>query len=151
MPVVIRWNPVNNIFVLDEVISQMLDQVSDFIHKRKTETCSAWVPVADMYETKEAVIIDIELAEIDKHSLEILYQEGHLLVQGERPFSSEMRSAKIHRIERMYGFFQRRFSIPASVDGQTISASYDRGVLRIMLTKLKQPETERIKVPVTFK
>ncbi len=115
------------------------------------ETSSAWVPVADMYETDEAVIIDLELAEINKDSLEILYQESYLLVRGERPFSPEMRSAKIHRIERMYGFFQRRFWIPASVDAHTISASYDRGVLRILLLKLRRPETARVKVPITFK
>jgi HSP20 family protein len=148
MPVVIKWNPANNIFSLEDAISQMLDQVSEHMAGRKTEKSSAWVPVADMYETDANIIIDIELAEIDKNSLEILYEEGYLLVRGERPFSSEMQSGRIHRIERMYGAFQRAFWIPTSVDSRMISATYDRGVLRIMLTKVK---TDHVKVPITFK
>ena len=151
MPVVIKWNPSNNLFVLDETISQILDQVSDFMHKRQAGTSSAWAPIADMYETDEALIIHAELAGIDKHSLEILYQEGYLLVRGKRPFTSEMQSAKIHRIERMYGLFHRTFWIPVPIDSQTIAASYDRGVLRIILPKLKHPETERVQIPITFK
>ncbi len=148
MPVVIKWNPASNIFSLEDAISHMLDQVSEHMAGRRTEKSSAWVPVADMYETDEAVIIDIELAEIDKNSLEILYEEGYLLVRGERPFSSEMQCGRIHRVERMYGAFQRAFWIPTAVDSQMISATYDRGVLRIMLTKVK---TDHVKVPITFK
>ena len=151
MPVVIKWNPISDIFVLDETISHVLDQVSEFIHKRRTETSSAWAPIADMYETDEDVIIHTELAGIDKETLEILFQEGYLRIKGNRPFSPEMQSAKIHRIERMYGFFQRTFWIPTPIDSHSISASYNRGVLKIILPKLKRPDTEQVKIPVTFK
>jgi HSP20 family protein len=149
MPTVIRWNSVTNIFALDEVISQMLEWTSDVIQElKKTEKVAAWVPAADMYETDDAVIIQIELAGIDKDSLEILFQDEHLFLRGNRPFSPQMQSAKIHRIERMYGYFQRVFRIPQPVDSPHISASYDQGVLKITLSKLKPSGADQVNVPI---
>lgn len=152
MPVIIKWNPTEDLFVLNETFSQMLDQVSNIFQQRKTpEMSSAWAPIADMYETEDAFILHIELAGIDKETLEILFQENALLIRGKRPFNPHMQSAKIHRIERMYGLFQRTFWIPAPVEAQTITASYDRGVLHIHLPKLTHPDVEQVKIPITFK
>ncbi len=79
MPVIIKWNPADDLFVLNETFSQMLDQVSNIVQKRKTsETSSAWAAIADMYETDDAFILHIELAGIDKESLEeIFFKKTH--------------------------------------------------------------------------
>ena len=151
MPIIIKWNPTDDLFVLNETFGQMMDQVSSLLQKRKTtETTSAWAPIADMYETDETFVLHIELAGIEKESLEIFFQDGELLIRGKRLFHPHMQSAKIHRIERMYGLFQRMFRIPAPIDAQTITASYDRGVLSIHLPKLKYTDVEQVKIPITF-
>ena len=103
-----------------------------------------------MYETDTDIIIQVELAGVDKKLLEIVFQEGYLLLQGERPLNAAMKSAKIHQIERMYGRFQRRFWIPVPTDSQRITASYAQGILHIILPKQHQQHTEHVSVPVTF-
>lgn len=148
MSVVIRWNPTDSIFTLDEIINQMLEWTPD-IEVKKIEMGSAWVPAADMYETDDAIIIHIELAGIDKDSLEILFQDESLFLQGNRPLSAQMQSAKIHRIERMYGYFRRVFRIPQPVDAHHVSASYEQGVLKITLLKSKPSVTDRVNIPIT--
>ena len=150
MSVVIKWNPANSDFVLDEVISQMLDWTADVISAAKrTERSSAWVPAADMYETEESIIIHIELAGIDKDSVEILFQDEHLFLRGNRPLSDQMQSAKIHRIECMYGYFRRVFQIPLPVDSSHASAAYEQGVLKITLPKLKISAPDGVNIPIT--
>jgi HSP20 family protein len=150
MSVVIRWNPTNSIFTLDEIINQMLEWTSDVSHEaKKAEMGSAWVPAADMYETDDAIIIHIELAGIEKDSLEILFQDDSLFLRGSRPLSTQMQSAKIHRIERMYGYFRRVFRIPQPVDSHHVSASYEQGVLKITLLKSKPSVTDRVNIPIT--
>lgn len=151
MSVVIRWNPTNSIFTLDEIINQMLEWTADVDHEaKKTELGSAWVPAADMYETDDAIIIHIELAGIEKDSLEILFQDDSLFLRGNRPLSTQMQSSKIHRIERMYGSFRRIFRIPQPVDAHHVSASYEQGVLKITLRKLKPSASDdRVNIPVT--
>jgi HSP20 family protein len=150
MAIVIRWNPATDIFTLDDIMSHILEWTVDSLHARKREKSSAWTPTADMYETEKAIIIDIELAGIDKNSLEILFQDDYLFLRGNRPFSHQMQSAKIHRIERMYGHFQRVFQIPRPVDSQHISASYIQGVLKIILPNVNKPVPDQVSIPVTY-
>lgn len=151
MSIIITWNPTDDLFVLNETFNHTMDQVSSLLQKRKTsETTSAWAPIADMYENDEAFVLHIELAGIEQESLEILFQDSELLIRGKRPFHVQMQSAKIHRIERMYGLFQRIFRFPAPIDAQTITASYDRGVLSIHLPKLKHTDVEQVNIPITF-
>jgi HSP20 family protein len=151
MPIILTWNPTDNLFVVHETFSQVMDQVSSLLQKRKSaEMTSAWAPIADMYENDEAFVLHVELAGIEQESLEILFQECELLIRGKRPFHPHMQSAKIHRIERMYGVFQRIFRIPAPIDAQAITASYDRGVLSIHLPKLQHTDVEQMNISMAF-
>ncbi len=150
MPIFIQWNLAHNFSVFDDIMSQTLDQLSEPVVKQHKETRSTWVPVADMYETETSIVIRVELAGISKESLEIGFQGGYLLLQGERPFNEAMKSATIHQIERRYGPFQRKLLIPISIDSQQISASYTHGILHICLPKQQQRHTEYVNVPVDF-
>jgi HSP20 family protein len=150
MPIVMRWNPAHTIFELNDMLSQMLEWTVDMFHdERKLEKVSAWVPSADMYETDEAIIIQLELAGIEKDSLEILFQEEHLVLRGNRPLNSRMQSAKIHRLECLYGQFQRVFRIPHPVEAQKISTIYEQGVLKIVLPKVNTASFDQVNIPIS--
>ena len=150
MPVVIKWNSVDDIFVLDDSLNQTLVWSPEMIHVKKSDLNSAWMPAADIYETQEAIILLVELAGVDRDSLEIVFQEGYLLLRGKRPFYPHIQPAKIHRIEQAYGYFQRVFGIPKPVDTQQVSASYEQGMLKIVLTKHTQAIAENVNIPVNF-
>jgi HSP20 family protein len=150
MPVYTKWNAAHEMFALNETLEQVMDLVEEFAPRRKSDSFSTWTPAADMYETESAVVLHIELTGIDRHALELVFREGSLVLRGRRSFSSEMQSAKILRIERMYGVFQRSFWIPVSIDSQHITASYENGVLYIRLLKRQQDESAQVHVPITF-
>ena len=150
MPVLVRRNSMNSLFVLDEPLARMFEQASECICGRKTESSADWQPTADMYETEETVIIHVELAGIDKTSLRIAFQKGHVIIQGNRPLNPEMQSARIHRMEQMYGTFERTFRIPTAVDIQQITAAYEFGILKITLPKQPEPSDQQAIIPITF-
>ena len=135
MSVAIKWNSTDNIFTFDDMLNQMFECTSDVLLNRETESGGAWAPAADMYETPAAMVVEVELTGIDKNSLEILFQADCLLLRGERPLSPAMQAAKIHRVERLYGRFQRIFRIPQPIEAQQISAVYEQGMLTITLLK----------------
>jgi HSP20 family protein len=150
MSIVMRWNPVHTIFELNDMISQRLEWTAEMLpDERKLEKGSAWVPAADMYETDAAIIIQMELAGIEKDSLEILFQEEYLFLRGNRPLNSRMRSAKIHRLECLYGKFQRVFRIPHPVEARKISTIYEQGVLKIVLPKVNTASFDRVNIPIS--
>lgn len=140
----------NNLFVLDEHLARMFEQASECACGRKIESRADWQPMADMYETEDAVTIHVELAGIDKASLRIAFRQGELVIQGNRPLSREMRSARIHRVEQMYGTFERAFRLPMPVNAQQIAAAYEYGILRITLPKKPESSEQHVIVPITF-
>jgi HSP20 family protein len=150
MPGIIKWNPINDIFVLDEMLDQMLGWPSEGMHTKKPEKNSAWTPAADIYETDDAIILRVELAGVEKDTLEIVLHDGHLVLRGNRPFTPHVQPSKIHRIERSYGSFQRTFEIPKPVDVRHVSAVYEQGFLTVTLAKLSHPASDRLTIPVKF-
>ncbi|MGH9261513.1 MAG: Hsp20/alpha crystallin family protein [Acidimicrobiales bacterium] len=54
----------------------------------------------------------------------------------------------MHRYERAYGAFERTFTLPATVDGERIKASYENGVLTVTLPKVEKAKPRQIQVEV---
>jgi HSP20 family protein len=55
-------------------------------------------------------------------------------------------SRRFHLMERRYGSFERRFTLPRTIRSEEISASFDRGVLRIHMPKAVEARSRRIEI-----
>ncbi|MHB8482406.1 MAG: Hsp20/alpha crystallin family protein, partial [Nitrospiria bacterium] len=53
-----------------------------------------------------------------------------------------------HRVERVYGSFNRFFSLPETIDSSLIKATYERGVLNITIPKKEEVKPKKIKVDI---
>ncbi len=51
-------------------------------------------------------------------------------------------------MERQYGSFTRAFTLPTTVDTESVSATYDTGVLKVNLPKKAEAKPKQIKVTV---
>ena len=80
-----------------------------------------------------------------REDIAITFENNVLTIEGERKFSNAD-SDKYHRVERGYGAFRRSFTVPASVDGSRVEASYRDGVLTITLPR--REETKPRQIPV---
>ena len=75
-----------------------------------------------------------------KEDLKIDDKDGALTIKGEKKLEKKEEEDKYTRIERNYGAFQRRISLPDNVDTNQIKATYDQGVLTIALPKQERAE-----------
>jgi HSP20 family protein len=71
-----------------------------------------------------------------------------LTVHGERKFEKEEKEENFRRVERQYGSFTRSFTLPTTVDAESIQANYDKGILKIQLAKKAEAKPKQIKVNV---
>jgi HSP20 family protein len=73
-----------------------------------------------------------------------------LTLSGERRRDTEEedKERKFHRIERVYGSYERTFRLPEGVQPAEVTAEFHDGVLRIRLPKGKdrEPEAHQIEV-----
>ena len=75
-------------------------------------------------------------------------QDGVLTLAGERKQEKVEEQEKIHRVERFYGSFARRFALPENADEQGIRAESRDGVIVIHIPKQRvvEPQPRQIQI-----
>lgn len=143
-----RRDPFKDLLFLQERMSRIFDEAL-----LKYKGCSGmgggmWYPPVDIYETAESVVLKAELPGVDRNNVSIEVNENTLTLKGERRLEKNLSEENYHRMERLYGTFQRVFSLPYSVDKNNITANFRDGVLKIAVPKSVDSNSDSIKVKV---
>ena len=80
--------------------------------------------------------------------MDIEVENGTLSLRGERKYQNESKEGGFHRIERSYGSFARYFTMPDTVNTESVKADYKQGVLTVTLPKKEVAKPRQIKVQV---
>ena len=96
-------------------------------------------PSADCFHTTDPhqLTVVVELPGVDPESVRISVQERSLTIAGERP-RPRVEGQVYQQIEIEYGPFQRALQLAEDVDVATASATYERGLLTIILPIVEQ-------------
>lgn len=108
---------------------------------------STWAPAVDVAEETDKIVVKVEVPGMNENDLKVSFEDGLLTVSGERQFERKD-DRNYHRIERTYGSFVRKFTLPRSVDAQKIGANYVNGVLEIEIPKLEEAKPRQIQINV---
>jgi len=71
-----------------------------------------WEPPVDIFKTDEDLWVLVALPGVAPEKLEVLIEEGALVVRGERSLPPECRHASVHRLEIPHGWFEREIELP---------------------------------------
>jgi HSP20 family protein len=107
-----------------------------------------WTPATDVTEEEHQYSVTIDLPGLKRDDIKISVANGMLTVSGERKRESESKEQGYVRVEREHGSFARTFTLPRTVDGKRIEASYKDGVLTIALPKSEDARPKSIDVKV---
>jgi HSP20 family protein len=105
-----------------------------------------WAPAADMYETRNEVVIAAELPGLSEKDIHLSITGDLLTIQGERHWGGEVEDASHYRRERWFGKFERTFSLPMPVESSQVKAAYRDGVLTVKLPKAEEIKPKEIKI-----
>jgi HSP20 family protein len=109
---------------------------------------ASFVPAVDVYEDAEKLVLKLEIPGVKTEDLDIKLENQTLVITGERKFEAGEKAENFHRIERRFGSFVRSFTLPQTVDTESVTASADAGVLTISLAKKAEAQPKQIKVQV---
>lgn len=96
---------------------------------------SYFSPKVDVSETDEQFEIDFYIPGVDKDQVNIDLNEGRLTVSGERKFEKENNGKNYRSVESSFGSFTRSFQLPDNIDQEAVSASFENGVLQVIVPK----------------
>jgi HSP20 family protein len=111
-------------------------------------TTAAWVPVVDIFEEGDHLRIVAEIPGVKPENVKIMVEDNVLTIQGTKDQVAEEKAEKVHRYERTYGAFERTFTLPGSVNAEAIKATYEHGLLTLVLPKLEKAQARQIKVDI---
>lgn len=112
-----------------------------------------YLPSADVYELKDAVVIELELPGAVREEIEVYISGNRLSVSGakrDRALSRESEAPKVSylQIERKFGRFAREFELAVAINTSAVRASFKQGVLSIILPKIEDKRGKRKRIVV---
>lgn len=108
---------------------------------------SDWQPMVDIKEENDRYLIKADIPGVDPKDIEVKMENGVLSISGERRAEHEDEKEGYKRIERSYGSFMRRFSLPDSADADGISAKSKHGTLEVTIMK-REPSSQTRRITV---
>ncbi len=141
-----RWDPFREVVALQNRMNSLFGNLNN--ETESPLTTASFVPAVNVYEDEKKVVLKLEVPGIAEKDLDVSVENNTLTVKGERKFAAEEKEENFHRIERRYGSFYRAFTLPTTVDTESIDAKYDAGVLRLELKKKPEAQPKQIKVNI---
>lgn len=105
-----------------------------------------WAPAVDIKEEIDKFILHADIPGVKPEEIEVNMEAGVLTLKGEKKTEAKTEKEGYKRVERTYGSFYRRFSLPDSADAEAISAKCKHGVLEIIIPKREAVKPKRIDV-----
>ncbi len=131
--------------------SNALTQFISSDDKEKTDIVPAsslrWGLIsADLYDNADKVVVKLEAPGLANDDFDINIIDNILTISGEKQFQQEKTQGNYRILECAYGRFSRSIPLEYEVDPDTAKASYDRGILKIVLDK--KPHQRRRKIEI---
>ncbi len=108
-------------------------------------------PAMNLYETDKEVIAELNLPNIDPEKVQVTVENQVLHVTGTTEEKKEEKKKGYWRKEIRSGSFERAVQLPVPVKEEKTEASYEKGVLKVVMPKQSEPKKKAIKVKVRGK
>jgi len=148
MNTLMRWNPVREVLSFQDEVNRLF---GDVVGRRySTEEGSAlWEPPVDVEEHPDKYSVHVELPGMKLEEIKITIEDNRLVIRGEKTRTEEKKGATYHRVERVYGSFERAFTLTHAVKSDKIDAIYRDGVLEITVPKAEEARAREIPIKVS--
>jgi HSP20 family protein len=131
---------------IDEMqkIQKLMGELTEEIETAQPE--GSMMPLADVRETDEAVIVAMDLPGIDKQDVDITVSDDELRVVAEKKEEKEVSEKDFHKRERTCRRFERAIKLPVAVKGEEAKARLANGVLEVTMPKEAVTSRKRVSI-----
>ena len=143
---VVRWSPMRDVMTLQRDLDRMFGDV--FGRRYEEESTLPWAPPVDVEETADRYMVRAELPGLKQEDIKISVEDNRLVIRGEKRREAEQSGTNYHRVERVYGQFERSFTLTHAVRQDRIEAIYKDGVLEVHLPKAEEAKAREIPVKI---
>ena len=143
---IVRYDPFRDLRTLQEEVNRLFSTNLTRAFGDEGIGRGAWAPSVDIYENKDHIVLEAELPGMKREDFELSVENNVITLRGERQFEKKEDSDNYHRVERSYGAFGRSFTLSTSVNPEKIRATYQSGVLSIVMPKAEAAKPRKIQI-----
>lgn len=125
-----RWTPFEDLTSLHREMDRLFSRAFGETPSAQP-TSAAFVPAIEVAAHKEGWDVRLALPGVDPNDVKVEVAGNTMTVRGERPARENRRESLVSEIT--YGRFERTLSLPESIDGDKVTASYRNGMLELHL------------------
>ena len=107
---------------------------------------AGWRPAVDVFERDDVLVFRVEVPGVEKDDIEVNVEDNVLTIKGERKRDVELKDGSTYRLERSFGSFTRRFSLPRGLDSSKVKALHKNGLLEVTLPKAEEARSRTVTV-----
>ena len=107
---------------------------------------AAWTPLADISETDDAYLVEVELPGVKKDQVNVDVNDRELVITGEIAEPQEEEGRRRRRRGRRTGRFEFRTTLPADIDPQGVNASLSDGILTVRVPKSEAAKPRHVEI-----
>lgn len=108
-------------------------------------------PAMDIKETDKELVAEVEIPGFDPEKVEVSVEDGVLTVKGAMDEKKEEKEKGYWRREIRRGSFERMVRLPSPVKEEAVEATYEKGVLKVVMPKVKAKPSSKVKIQVKGK
>ncbi len=136
-----RWSPWGEMSRIHRDMDRMFGA---FLGDWPTVSEYAWVPATEAVSDENGWTLRMALPGVAPKDVQVDVDGRTLTVSGERHLGDEDSERQISEIG--YGRFERRFTLPASVATDEVTATFENGMLMLKLPVAESAKPRRIEV-----
>ncbi|WP_377848565.1 Hsp20/alpha crystallin family protein [Bosea sp. UC22_33] len=102
----------------------------------------------DVADNGKEITVTAELPGLSDADIELSVGNGQLTIRGEKKSEREADENGVLVKERVYGTIERAVPLPVGIDAGAAKASFDNGVLTIVIAKSEEAQAETRRIPV---
>lgn len=103
-------------------------------------------PKVDVVNRDQEVLVRAELPGVNKDDLDVSVTEDSVSIHAETRYSSTDEKGQYYRAEISRGHFSRTVTLPAAVMPEEAKASFNDGMLELVLPKKQAAQRHKVKV-----
>lgn len=146
-----RWTPPGALgLAFNDEMDRVLDHWFEAPRSRPAGNGNAlFLPAVDIEETQDGFALRADLPGIDPKDVKVRIMGDTVTISGERKHADQKREKSLHRVERVYGVFERSFRLGVPVRADQVKATYKDGVLEVTIPKADEAKPREIEIQPT--
>jgi HSP20 family protein len=134
---IVKWTPFTELDSMERRMRRLFEEIG---------FAPALAPAADVYETDDEFVIELEVPGYEEKELSIEVTDHTLAIKGMREKTTEETTKEFALRERLERAFERRFVLPTEADTEHLRAVFTRGVLEVHANKPQTAKPKKVAI-----